>query len=385
MLGALGALVFLLSFSFTHRVFGSEFHVDSSTLLINNGPKDSFNDNIPGPSMGSEPVKGIAAHRPLCGASLHSVYHWPLATWIQCARKFAQLSGRKSTFLQVGANDGVKNDPLFPVLEPDFENWVGLMVEPGEENFRRLTKLHSAREGWSLIQAAVMRKCEKPTVTFFEFDPAKKDAAVPLHYKIGQSNGLRVDPHVKSVMKPVERQCVDSLGGLLDGSASSIFKSHSQSLLEPCHTWGCTCQGLSNLYGIRHGHRATLRNATECGVRWWLKRRCKTSPDHSAKFTNKDVYQIDLLQIDVEGFDFEVIQATDFTKIRPRIIHFESKILSEQVLKEAKAFLTDKAYITWTLGADTIAIDSTWLHELITGNSGSNELKEFRCNVYFVS
>lgn len=53
---------------------------------------------------------------------------------------------------------------------------------------------------------------------------------------------------------------------------------------------------------------------------------------------------ISLLQIDVEGFDFEVIKMIDFSRIRPAIIRYESASLSEQENFDCATLLVNEGY-----------------------------------------
>lgn len=67
----------------------------------------------------------------------------------------------------------------------------------------------------------------------------------------------------------------------------------------------------------------------------------------------KDVKKIDFLQIDCEGYDFEILKMVDFNKFSPSIINFESGHLSEK--KECEAMLTKLGYQFFNYGDDTCA------------------------------
>ena len=54
---------------------------------------------------------------------------------------------------------------------------------------------------------------------------------------------------------------------------------------------------------------------------------------------------IDLLQIDTEGFDAEVLKLFPFDKIKPRIIHFESKHIPRPEQERTLTFLTGMGYL----------------------------------------
>jgi FkbM family methyltransferase len=59
---------------------------------------------------------------------------------------------------------------------------------------------------------------------------------------------------------------------------------------------------------------------------WWLQNRvvetvrCLTL--HQL-FDRHDIQELDLLQIDAEGYDYEILRTIDFTRIRPRFVNYE--------------------------------------------------------------
>ena len=53
------------------------------------------------------------------------------------------------------------------------------------------------------------------------------------------------------------------------------------------------------------------------------------------------VSKIDLLQIDTEGYDYEIISNMDFSRIKPRIIHFEHELKLGTMSKENFTKLAD--------------------------------------------
>lgn len=68
------------------------------------------------------------------------------------------------------------------------------------------------------------------------------------------------------------------------------------------------------------------------------------------------VTAIDLLQIDVEGFDYEVIKMVDFGRLSPRIIHYEHIHLSESDRRECQDLLVSRGYRLHCFEIDTTAI-----------------------------
>ena len=67
------------------------------------------------------------------------------------------------------------------------------------------------------------------------------------------------------------------------------------------------------------------------------------------------VKHIDLLQIDTEGFDFEIIKMFFAADVSPSIINFESGILSAGQMRECGEMFAKLGYRAITAGVDTIA------------------------------
>jgi FkbM family methyltransferase len=67
------------------------------------------------------------------------------------------------------------------------------------------------------------------------------------------------------------------------------------------------------------------------------------------------VNKIDLLQIDTEGYDFEIIKLLEDCPIKPELIHFESAFLDAPRKHECGELLHRLGYRALTIGIDTIA------------------------------
>jgi hypothetical protein len=61
---------------------------------------------------------------------------------------------------------------------------------------------------------------------------------------------------------------------------------------------------------------------------------------------------VDLLQIDAEGYDYEILRTVDFSRVRPRFINYEREILLEDE-PACRAMLTDAGYVLFDWGQDT--------------------------------
>jgi FkbM family methyltransferase len=77
-------------------------------------------------------------------------------------RVFPVLDGLN--FIQIGANDGVRGDPIHPYIRP--YGWSGLMVEPVPAIFAQLRQNHSSNALLTFLNAAVAEQAgERPIYT----------------------------------------------------------------------------------------------------------------------------------------------------------------------------------------------------------------------------
>jgi FkbM family methyltransferase len=67
------------------------------------------------------------------------------------------------------------------------------------------------------------------------------------------------------------------------------------------------------------------------------------------------IEKVNLLQIDTEGFDYEIIRMVDFTRIKPEIIHYENNFLNRRQRSECARLLDAQGYAMLNLGIDTVA------------------------------
>nr|VFK40060.1 MAG: Methyltransferase FkbM domain-containing protein [Candidatus Kentron sp. TC]VFK46317.1 MAG: Methyltransferase FkbM domain-containing protein [Candidatus Kentron sp. TC]VFK55931.1 MAG: Methyltransferase FkbM domain-containing protein [Candidatus Kentron sp. TC] len=68
------------------------------------------------------------------------------------------------------------------------------------------------------------------------------------------------------------------------------------------------------------------------------------------------VSHINLLQVDVEGYDAEVVKMLDFPRIKPSIIKYELCSLTDSTQKDLKAILRKQGYKTFKEHCDYVAI-----------------------------
>lgn len=70
---------------------------------------------------------------------------------------------------------------------------------------------------------------------------------------------------------------------------------------------------------------------------------------------------LDLLQIDTEGYDYEILRSVDLDSWRPRLVIYEHKHLNLADRESARKLLTDRGYLIAEFPLDTAALDSTRL------------------------
>jgi FkbM family methyltransferase len=74
-----------------------------------------------------------------------------------------------------------------------------------------------------------------------------------------------------------------------------------------------------------------------------------------ALLESRNIHDIDLLQVDTEGFDAEIIRMIDFARISPAIIKYERAHLSAEDQVSTENVLRSHGYKIFHEGSDTIA------------------------------
>lgn len=197
-------------------------------------------------------------------------------------------------FIQVGAFDGVTNDPLRPFIER--YKWRGILLEPQKQAFQKLVENYR----------------EHPQLTFLNAAVADKDGTTDL-YSVRGKDGLP----------------------MWSDQIASLRKDH---VLK--HEHGVPAYGIQEK--IPDIQNLVQVDQVECF-------RLDTL------FRTHNVARVDLLQIDAEGFDYQVIKTIDWDKIRPAIIHYEHMHLSQSEQNECLTCLMDHGYHIAIEFANTVA------------------------------
>lgn len=93
-------------------------------------------------------------------ALLSYLFHWRINYWQPLKYKdlnkliaiYASLNS-KVNFIQVGSNDGISNDPLYPFINK--YQWTDFCIEPIPENFEKLHLTHKDNNNINLLNIAV--------------------------------------------------------------------------------------------------------------------------------------------------------------------------------------------------------------------------------------
>lgn len=178
-------------------------------------------------------------------------------------------------FIQIGANDGVRNDPIYHLVTK--HNIKGIALEPVPSIFNKLKHNYQDFPKVKLLNCAI-HKSEKNSIIY------------------------QVNPELAKY-------------GERTKGTPSFFKEHHK---------------LSDV---------DEEDIIEIPVK------CLTFQE---LLDQNNVKNIDLLQIDTEGYDYEIIKMIDFSKTKPSIISFEHGvrmgIMSYEQLMEIQRILFDQGY-----------------------------------------
>jgi FkbM family methyltransferase len=201
--------------------------------------------------------------------------------------------------IQIGANDGFNNDPIHRFIKRD--KWEGILLEPQPNVYEEyLTKLHRNSKGIQTLNAAL----------------DYTNGSRPL-YKIAQS-----ESRWATGLSTFNREALEK--NIESGSIAVMLKNEGK--IPPARAEDYI---------------------TEVPVP------CITSEELLRKYNIK---QLDWLQIDTEGFDFEIIKMFNIPKIKPKVIVFENHHLSEADKQECSAFLQKEGYKLRVFKGDTMAM-----------------------------
>lgn len=197
-------------------------------------------------------------------------------------------------FVEVGAMDGIAFDPLYESVSK--YGWRGLLVEPLPDLFAQLRRTYGARDGIILENVAITECPGTTTMT-------------------------RVKPEaVAQGLVPSWAKGMSSLFEDRNGLAGHRISEEDFQKIRPHIVHEVVqCDRLENILRKHH------------------------------------VSKIDLLQIDVEGYDYHVLKQVDFSRFRPKVIRMEWCNLPPEEKQSSRDLLQRAGYHMAQLEFDLIA------------------------------
>ena len=197
-------------------------------------------------------------------------------------------------FVQIGAADGRRFDPIYYFVRR--YGWRGVLVEPLPDIFEMLRANYEGHEGLVFENAAVTEKEETRTISRIPLD------------KVG-SSGVPGWAMGASTLTPEKTRFAS------ENSPEPLHDALSSAVV----TEQVNCTSLAALFD-RHG-----------------------------------VGQLDVLQLDTEGYDANILRQLDFSRYRPSLINMEWQWLTDGEKQEVSSLLGDQGYSLYSCEADLLA------------------------------
>lgn len=212
---------------------------------------------------------------------------------------FSTALGREVTVVQIGANDGLKRDPLHKYIRRD--RWRGVLVEPQRQVYEEwLEPLHARNARIETVNAALGPEDGETELFCIAFSEARWATGLA-SFDRDQVEGVVQGEHVR---REAARE-----GVTIPADPDAWIRAEPVDVVSP----------------------GTL-----------LERSGIDRPD--------------LLFIDTEGFDFEVIKLFDIERTRPRMIVYENDHLSPADHAACEAHLEAADYHVAHLGPNSVAV-----------------------------
>jgi len=196
-------------------------------------------------------------------------------------------------FVQIGAYDGVTNDPIHEFICE--QGWHGILVEPQPGPFEALKRNYEGQEGLIFLNVAV----------------AAQDGTVDFHIVLPQEGQPPWSQQVASLKK------------------ENVLK-HGEGLPE----YGIL-KGIDDLDGVLETVQVPALSFSTLLDRYEIK-------------------QLDLLQIDAEGYDAEILRQVNFDRILPLMVRYEHMHLSDEDRAGCIRLLQKRGYLIVTGLTETL-------------------------------
>ncbi|WP_296620133.1 FkbM family methyltransferase [Marivirga sp.] len=201
--------------------------------------------------------------------------------------------------IQVGANDGINHDPIHKFVKRD--KWRGLLIEPQPDVYRyQLFPLYLRDEGIFMENIAISDQISLMDMYKISFTRER------------WATGLTTF-HKPTLQDKVDRGDVD----IIAKRKGIKVPASREKYIDEVKVESKTFEFLRTKYQIK---------------------------------------EVDVLQIDVEGFDFEVIKLYDLSLHKPKVIVFESRHLNDKEYAEAEQYFTDNGFLIKRVKGDSVAV-----------------------------
>lgn len=211
------------------------------------------------------------------------------------------------TVVQIGANDGFNHDPIHKFIKRD--GWKGVLVEPQTDVFNKyLEPLHENSPGINTVNAAIDRKCGIKTLYTIAFTDKR--------WATGLSS-FKKEVLLEAFESGYIKACAEREGIELPESMEEAIGEVEVPVISP--------RKLLEEYNLKN---------------------------------------IDWLQVDTEGFDYEILKMFQLEKLQPEVVVFENSHLSQKDRKSANQYLEKCGYGYYDYGSNTLAVNESLLSKL---------------------
>lgn len=226
-------------------------------------------------------------HKELYDSIFPLYYYWmPKEAPVDDLIEKIAIKNNLSFFVQIGANDGVRNDPVYKLRRK--YAWQGVLVEPQKNAYKKLQYNFQNDSSVSLVNAAISNFTGQEQLYKLSF-------------------------------------CDDEWA-----TARSTFRRET---LEKSINAGIIDK-------IAHQNNIQLPARKEDYISAEPVK-CITFTD---LFEENKVDQVDVLFVDTEGFDYEVLKLFDFNVYKPLIIQYEYKHLTLSDYRNSVRLMKNKGY-----------------------------------------
>ena len=211
------------------------------------------------------------------------------------------ISKKNLFFVQIGANDGLWNDPLYKFIRRD--KWRGFLIEPQKDVF------HQLRDNYNKITGLI-----------FE------------NVAIAEENGQK---ELYKISFTKERWA----------TGISSFKK----------------EDIIRLIDAGYVSRMALKSKLQLpeDKNSWINTETVTTITFADLIEKHKVAKLDVLMLDVEGYEFEILKTIPFERVSIKNIIYEHSHFKDFERQRIESFLREWGYSLEYCTSDTIAISQT--------------------------